>query len=58
MIEKRCFLYGMHLFWYIILEYFMPGIVAYTCTPAILETEFLNGKYSIPVGGNNPLISG
>ena len=36
----------------------MPGIVAYTCTPAILETEFLNGKYSTPVGGNNPLISG
>ena len=34
----------------------MPGVVAYTCTPATLEAEFRNRVGSIPVGGNSPSI--
>ena len=33
-------------------------VVACTCNPATLETEFRNGVGSIPVGGNSSSIGG
>ena len=36
----------------------LPGVVACTCNPGTLETEFRNSVGSIPVGGKIPLIGG
>ena len=33
-------------------------LVACTCNPATLESEFRNGVGSIPVGGNSPSVVG
>ena len=34
------------------------SVVACTCNPVTLETEFRNGVGSTPVGGNSPSIGG